>query len=316
MSRPIVIAHRGASGYLPEHTLPAKALAYAMGADYLEQDVVATRDDELVVLHDIHLDRVTNVADRYPGRARDDGRYYVRDFDLAELRTLSVWERMNADGTPVYPERFPARSGNFRIHTLGDELELVRGLNEATGGNTGVYPEIKSPAWHREQGIDMSPLFLEVLADHGYDRRDTAIFVQCFDDAELRRIRHELGSELRLVQLIGENDWGESATDFDAMKTPGGLRDLADTVDGIGPWLNQLYTLPDPDGQPMPTQLVEDAHRAGLVVHPYTFRLDSLPAGFETLDALLVFMIDELRIDGLFTDFPDQVRRAILSART
>jgi len=103
----VIIAHRGASGYLPEHTLPAKALAYAMGADFLEQDVVATRDDQLVVLHDIYLDRVTNVAERFPGRAREDGRYYARDFDLGEMRTLKVTERLDAGGLPVYPHRFP-----------------------------------------------------------------------------------------------------------------------------------------------------------------------------------------------------------------
>ena len=104
---PAVIAHRGACGYLPEHTLPAKAMAYAMGADFLEQDVVATRDDQLVVLHDIHLDRVTDVAAVYPDRARRDGRYYVRDFDLEEIRTLRVTERLDDEGRPVYPGRFP-----------------------------------------------------------------------------------------------------------------------------------------------------------------------------------------------------------------
>ena len=139
---PAVIAHRGASGYLPEHTLPAKAMAYAMHADFLEQDVVATRDDVLVVLHDIHLDRVTDVARRFPGRARDDGRYYVRDFDLAEIRTLAVTERVDEEGLPVYPRRFPPHRGRFGVHTLADELALVTGLNHATGGKTGVYPEI------------------------------------------------------------------------------------------------------------------------------------------------------------------------------
>ena len=119
-----IIAHRGASGYLPEHTLPAKALAYAMQSDFLEQDVVATRDDQLVVLHDIHLDRVTDVAQRYPARARDDGRYYARDFDLDELRRLRVTERTDASGRAVYPKRFPAGTGRFHIHTLAEELEL------------------------------------------------------------------------------------------------------------------------------------------------------------------------------------------------
>ena len=311
MSKPLIIAHRGASGYLPEHTLPAKALAYAMGADFLEQDIVATRDDELVVLHDIHLDRVTNVADVYPDRARSDGRYYVRDFDLDEIRGLNVWERMNEDGTPVYPDRFPPRSGSFRIHTFADELQLVEGLNKATGGITGVYPEIKAPAWHREEGVDISPALLEVLDAHGYTTRDDAVFVQCFDDAELRRIRSELGSELRLVQLIGENSWAETATDYDHLKTAAGLEELSATVDGVGPWINQLYRLRHGETAPQATGLVASAHAAGLLVHPYTLRLDSLPPGFETLDALLDFVIDDLGVDGLFTDFPDLVRHRL-----
>ena len=110
MSLFAVIAHRGASGYLPEHTMPAKAMAYAMDADYLEQDVVATRDDQLVVLHDIHLDRVTDVAARFPDRNRGDGRYYVRDFDLDEIRGLNVTERLSASGEAVYPGRFFLRT--------------------------------------------------------------------------------------------------------------------------------------------------------------------------------------------------------------
>ena len=106
--RPIVIAHRGASGYLPEHTLVAKALAYGLGADYLEQDVVATRDGKLVVLHDLHLDDVSDVAERFPGRQRDDGLHYVIDFDVAELKTLAVLERRAPDGANAkYPQRFP-----------------------------------------------------------------------------------------------------------------------------------------------------------------------------------------------------------------
>ena len=109
MTQPLIIAHRGASGYLPEHTLAAKILAFEMGADFLEQDIVASRDDELIVLHDVLLDRVSDVATKFPGRHRDDGRYYVRDFDLDEIRTLSAWERMNADGTAVYPGRYPAQ---------------------------------------------------------------------------------------------------------------------------------------------------------------------------------------------------------------
>ena len=235
-----IIAHRGASGYLPEHTLPAKAMAYAMHADFLEQDVVATRDDELVVLHDIHLDRVTDVATRYRDRARSDGRYYVRDFDLAELRLLNVTERLDDAGQAVFPGRFPVHSGRFGIYTLGEELTMVAGLNQATGKTTGVYPEIKRPRWHQEEGIDLTAAVLEVLATHGYENADDPVFLQCFDAAELVRVRTRLGCRLRLVQLIGENSWAETETDYDFLKTEQGITELAETVDAVGPWLNQL----------------------------------------------------------------------------
>lgn len=309
---PAIIAHRGASGYIPEHTLAAKALACAMGADFVEQDVVASRDDELLVLHDIHLDRVSDVSDVFPGRHRDDGRYYVRDFDLPELRTLTIREREKADGTRVYPGRFPARSGNFRIHTLGEELQLVAALNDAMQANVGVYAEIKRPAWHREEGVDIAPLFLDELHQHGYREANDPVFVQCFDADELRRVRHQLGSKLPLIQLIGENNWRESPTDFDALKTKEGLQTLAETVQGIGPWISQLYCLGGANTDAISsTGLVESAHEAGLLVHPYTVRSDDLPAGFESLDELVRFLACELGADGLFTDFPDKVRELL-----
>lgn len=305
--RPLVIAHRGASGYLPEHTLAAKGLAHDMGADFLEQDVVASRDDELIVLHDIYLDRVTDVAARFPDRARADGRYYVRDFDLPELASLKVWERMNADGSPVYPERYPARSGDFRINTLREELAFIRRLNEETGRQAGIYPEIKRPAWHRQQGIDIAPLLLEVLADFGYEQAQDPVFLQCFDDVEVRRLRHELDCPFRLVQLIGNNSWQEADTDYDALRSAQGIRRLAETVDAIGPHLSHLYEVREIDGNPVPTGLAELAHEAGLAVHPYTFRADELPDGFRSFAELVRYFAVEIGVDAMFTDFPDQV---------
>lgn len=305
---PAIIAHRGASAYLPEHTLPAKAMAYAMGADYLEQDVVATRDDRLVVLHDIHLDRVTDVAARFPRRARDDGRFYVRDFDLDEIRALQVTERLDAEGQPVYAGRFPPQSGRFAVHTLAEELELVRGLNRATGGSTGVYPEIKRPAWHREEGIDLAAAMLAVLAAHGYETAEDPVFVQCFDAREVRRLRHDLGCRMRLVQLIGDNSWGESDTDYDALCTERGLGEIARHADAIGPWVNRLYE-PGPDGgAPHSSGLAERARAAGLLVHPYTFRADDLAPGFQNFADMVRFFCADLGVDGVFTDFPDRVR--------
>ena len=304
---PIVIAHRGASGYLPEHTLAAKALAHEMGADYLEQDVVASRDDELMVLHDIHLDRVTDVAERFPGRARADGRFYVRDFELGELRELRVWERMDADGQPVYPERYPPRTGDFRVHTLDEELEFIRQLNEKAGRNAGIYPEIKKPAWHRAEGVDIAPLMLGALRRHGYTGKDDPVYVQCFDFAETRRLREELDCPYRLIQLIGDNFWAEADTDYAALRTPSGLAQIARVADGIGPWLLHAYRLETIDGVPVATDLVRNARELGLSVHPYTFRADDLPPGFTSFSELVRYFIVDLGVDGLFTDFPDRI---------
>ncbi|MDU2481093.1 MAG: glycerophosphodiester phosphodiesterase, partial [Klebsiella sp.] len=151
----MVIAHRGASGYLPEHTLPAKAMAYAQGADYLEQDLVMTKDDRLVVLHDHYLDRVTDVAQRFPQRARKDGRFYAIDFTLAEIKSLKFtegFEPKNGKNVQTYPGRFPMGKSDFRIHTFEEEIEFVQGLNHSTGKNIGIYPEIKAPWFHHQEG--------------------------------------------------------------------------------------------------------------------------------------------------------------------
>lgn len=309
--QPLIIAHRGASAYLPEHTLEAKALAYGMGADYLEQDVVATRDGRLVVLHDIHLETVTDVACRFPGRHRQDERFYVRDFDLAELKALNVHERVNEDGAAIFPDRFPTGKGSFRIATLDEEIEMIQGLNTSTRRRVGIYPEVKRPAWHRAEGIDLSAALLGVLEAHGYNNRTDPVYVQCFDADELRRIRDDLDSDLKLIQLVGENTWDESDTDYEALKTPDGLTQLAGVVDGVGPWLGQLYKLADIDGQPISTGLVSEAQRAGLLVHPYTFRADALPAGFASFEEMVGWFAGTLKVDGLFTDFPDRVRQVV-----
>jgi glycerophosphoryl diester phosphodiesterase len=309
--RPVVIAHRGASGHLPEHTLQAKALAYAMGADYLEQDIVATRDDRLVVLHDIYLEHVTDVATKFGDRARADGHYYVRDFDLDEVLTLTVHERTDALGRQVFPERAAYTGAEFRVHTLERELALAATLRQRAGRPVGIYPEIKSPAWHRGEGVDITVLVLRTLAEFGYDSPDSPAYLQCFDEGELRRVRHELGTELKLVQLIGEDHWDPEETDFAAMRTPAGIARLAATVDGIGPWVNQLYRVSGQDGRALPGDLVSLAHDNGLVVHPYTFRRDALPPGFDTFEALLRFFTHEIPVDGLFTDFPGEVMKIL-----
>ncbi len=278
-----------------------------MGADYLEQDVVATRDDKLVVLHDIHLDRVTDVAERFAGRHRDDGRYYVRDFSLDEIRSLSVNDRTNADGSPVYPGRYEADGEIFRVHTFAEELAFISELQESVGRPVGIYSEIKRPAWHRQEGFDISTDFLATLGQFNYDSYNDSVYIQCFDAAELVRIRRDHDCEMKLIQLIGENAWGESTTNYDELRSNRGLQRLAKTVDGIGPWVNRLYRVRDRDGQIRDSGLVSRAHAAGLAVHPFTLRQDDLPPGFDSFRELLSFVFDKLNVDGVFTDFPDVV---------
>ncbi len=330
-AKKVVIAHRGASGYLPEHTLPAKALAHAMGADFLEQDVVLTKDAVPIVLHDIHLDTVTDVAKVYPERARDDGRFYAIDFTLAEIRRLNVSERFDREtAKAVYANRFPVGQGSFSVPTLAEEIELVQGLNKSTGRDVGIYPEIKSPAWHRQQGHDISKIVLKVLSKYGYQDRDDNVVVQCFDAAECKRLRTELGTKLRLVQLIGENDWNEAATDYDHLRTAEGLKEIASYADGIGPWMPHLVaevqgsadagggdpqTREAKSGRWRDTGLVKLAHDAGLVVHPYTFRIDSPPPYSDDFDEVLRIFFFEVGVDGIFTDFPDRAVKFLGTAR-
>ena len=140
MNKKIVIAHRGASGYLPEHTMEAKAMAYAMNPDYIEQDLVLSKDNVPVVIHDIYLDDVTDVAEKFPERKREDERFYVVDFTFDELQQLSVTERFNPKtGVQVYPNRFPKGKGNFKLHSLQSEIELIQGLNKSIGNNIKRY---------------------------------------------------------------------------------------------------------------------------------------------------------------------------------
>ena len=287
--RPVVIAHRGASGYLPEHTLPAKALAHGMGADFLEQDVVASRDGQLLVFHDLYLDQLTDVGQRFPGRARPDGRHYCIDFSLGEIQSLRVTERLHKNGTGArFPGRFPIDTGSFRIHTLEEELDLIQGLNRSTGRRTGVYAEIKDPAWHAEHKVALGDQLIETLRAFGYRTKDDGFFVQCFAPTELRRVRSLYGGEVPLIQLLDEG----------TVVTRESIADIAEYAQGIGP----AITLAWPD-----KGLVRLAREFGLLVHPFTFRADELPRGFSSFTELLTAFLDVLEVDGVFTDFPDLV---------
>ena len=304
-TRPLIIAHRGASGYLPEHTLAAKALAYGQGADFLEQDVVLSKDGVPVIFHDTHIDTTTDVAQKFPGRQRADGRFYALDFTVAELKQLNVTERFNLKtGKATFPKRFPVGVGSFQVVTLEEEIQFIQALNRSTGRNVGLYPELKAPSWHQKEGRDLSATVLPLLRKYGYDTKDSACYVQCFEYAEIRRLRGELGWKGKLIMLLGGKGKGPGETDFTYLQTDAGLAELAKLVDGIGPPIGSYVTGKSPAERQV-TDLAARARKAGLKSHPYTLRADELPPCVTSVDELLSALFTDAKVDGLFTDFPD-----------
>ncbi len=293
-NKKIVIAHRGASGYLPEHTMEAKAMAFAMNPDFIEQDLVLSKDNIPVVIHDIYLDDVTDVATKFTVKKRKDNRYYVIDFTFEELQTLRVSERFNPKTSEqFYKNRFPKGKGNFKLHSFEQEIELIQGLNKSTGKNIGIYPEIKDPEFHKKEGKDLTKIILKTLADYGYKNKQDNCILQCFDAKELERIRVELKSELFLVQLM---EFPEEVKN---------LQHFATYANGIGPWYKQLLDKKVDDKFTF-TSLVAGAHKLGLKVHPYTFRADALDE-FSSFEEMMQTLLIDASVDGAFTDFPDLV---------
>ena len=309
LAEKIVIAHRGASGYLPEHTLAAKAMAHAMGAHYIEQDVVMTKDDALIVLHDITLDRTTDVAEKFPDRVRDDGRYYAIDFTLEEVRSLAATEAfVMEEGKKVqgYKNRFPINLSSFSVPTLEEEIQLIQGLNKSTGKDVGIYPEIKQPKFHRDEGKDISTAVVKLLKEYGYFSRSEKVFLQTFSFEELKEIRTniftEVGVEIDLILLVGNKNT------YPWIFEEGGMEKIAKFADGIGPDKGLVIFRESTASNTQVTPLVSRAHAAGLKVHPYTYRLDTgqIPNYADNFDELLRKHFLDADVDGIFTDFPDK----------
>jgi glycerophosphoryl diester phosphodiesterase len=268
------------------------------------------------VLHDIHIDTVTDVARRFPGRARADGRFYALDFTLAELKQLAATERLDPrTGKAVFAARFPAGHSSFQVPTLEEELQLVQGLNRSTGREVGVYPEIKDPAWHRQQGQDISRIVVGLLRRYGYGTKSDKVYLQCFDFEEVKRLRGELGWQGRLVQLIADAPQPGSATDHARLRTRAGLAEVARVADGIGPSLGMVIAGRS-GGILQVSDLVRDAHALGLEVHPYTFRADALPEWAGSFEELLRAFLVDAAVDGIFTDHPDKGVEFVRSLRS
>lgn len=320
----LIIAHRGASGYLPEHTLESKALAFAQNADYLEQDLAMSKDGKLVVIHDHFLDGLTDVAKKFPDRKREDGRYYVIDFTWDELQTLEMTENFTTTETgkqeAVYPGRFPLWKSNFKLHTFEEEIEFIQGLEKSTGKKVGIYPEIKAPWFHHQNGKDIAKATLEVLKKYGYTKKTDLVYLQTFDYNELKRIKTELmpsmKMNLKLVQLIAYTDWHESEEkdkdgkwinyDYDWMFKKGAMKEIAKYADGVGPgWYMLIDDKESKLGKLKYTDMVEDIASQKLENHPYTIRKDSLPDFVKDVNEMYDALLNKAGATGLFTDFPD-----------
>ncbi len=328
----IIIAHRGASGYLPEHTLEAKTLAYAMNASYIEQDLAMSKDDYLIVIHDLYLDKVSDVAQKFPNRARKDGHYYVIDFTLEELRSLRVSEAFNAkekERIPIYPKRFPVGKSYFTLHTLEEEIELIAGLNQIFGKDIGLYVEIKKPWFHTQEGKDIAKKTLEVLRRYGYTTKNSKVYLQSFDYPNLLYIKKELlpkmNMDLKLIALVDEHPSKETyefikgewrAYDFSYFLRDENYPEIAKNVDGLGIWNDLIFDIKkSKKGSIVPNNIVKNAHLYGLEVHTYTGRSDALPSYASSFDELLEAVLFKAGADGIFTDFPDTALRFLQERR-
>ena len=206
----------------------------------------------------------------------------------------------------MYANRYRGQR-DFKIATFEEQLLLILELNHSTGRDVGLYPEVKSPKWHQQQGHDISQRVIDLLRKYRLDKRTANIYLQCFDFRELKRIRHQLNGKLKLVQLLGENDWQESDTDYDYLRTAKGMAEIAAVAQGVGPWFPQLFVNPlGVNGQL--SSWVSEAKKHQLLIHPYTHRVDQLPTEMSS-QQLLDRLFNEAGVDGIFTDFPDTVRR-------
>ncbi|MYL83030.1 glycerophosphodiester phosphodiesterase [Desulfovibrio aerotolerans] len=308
---PLVIGHRGACGHRPEHTLASYELAIDLGADFIEPDLVATKDGVLVARHENDISGTTDVAAKFPDRKTKkmiDGTeiegFFTEDFTLAEIKTLRAKERLDF--------RDHSSDGQYEVATLDEVIALVRRKEAETGRVIGLYPETKHPTYFRGIGLPLEGRLVETLHKNGYDKADSPVFIQSFELQNLKDLREM--TKLRLVFLYDEPDMrpydlvvaGDPRT-YAELLAPKELAAIARFAQGIGPW-KRLIIAENPDKTlAAPNTVVADAHAAGLLVHPYTFRNEArylAPeyAGDPVKEYIQFF---ELGVDGVFSDFPD-----------
>jgi glycerophosphoryl diester phosphodiesterase len=312
-----VIAHRGASGHRPEHTLEAYRLAIEFGADYVEPDLVSTSDGVLVARHENEISGTTDVAehpqfaDRRTTKTIDGTAvtgWFTEDFALAELRTLRARERL-----PQIRPQNTAYDGRFPVPTFQEIVDLVEAESRRRHRTIGIYPETKHPTYFRSIGLALEEPLVRALRRNRLAHRGAPVVIQSFETGNLRALRPRVG--VRLVQLLDATGApydlraaGDPRTYAD-LATPAGLREIARYADGIGPNKNLIVPRDAGGALTSPTTLIRDAHRAGLIVHAWTFRDENtfLPANLRLGDdapaAYRLFY--GLGLDGVFSDYPD-----------
>lgn len=333
---PIVIGHRGASGYLPEHTIAAYSIAIEQGADFIEPDLVITKDGVLIARHENDIKDTTDVADHpeFAGRKTTktiDGApvtgWFAEDFTLAELKTLRAKERL-PDPLRTANKRF---NGDFTVPTFEEVLIFVKATNERfkteaklaglkTPRQIGVYPETKHPSYFDGLGLSLEEPLLRALSRHGFSGRPELVFIQSFEVSNLKQLRGR--TTLPLVQLLNAGgkpyDFvvnGDARTYAD-LATAAGLAEIATYADGVGVNKNLIFPLAA-DGSigSAPTALIGDAHAVGLVVHGWTFRAENAflpknfdvgadPAAYGDLEGEIALFL-KAGMDGFFSDNPD-----------
>jgi len=345
-AQPLVIGHRGASGYLPEHTLASYKKAIEQGADFIEPDLVVTKDGHLVARHEPNITATTDVSAKPEFASRktthkvdgvNETGWFATDFTLAELRTLRAKQ--------ANPVRDASFNGQFQIPTFREILDLAKSESMRTGRTIGVYPETKHPTYHVDAQLPIEPRLLALLAEYGYTQKTSPVIIQSFEVSNLKAMRKL--TQVRLVQLVDGDDVNakgqvtlaapydkpydfavnKDSRTFADLLTPKGLAEVKTYADGIGPWKPYLASAAQvmgADGKPRdlngdgkisdadrialpPTDVVKNAHAAGLFVHAYTFRSEQpgLLSDYKGDPKAEYKRFFELGVDGLFSDFPD-----------
>jgi glycerophosphoryl diester phosphodiesterase len=322
--RPLIVGHRGAPGYLPEHTIPGYELAIKMGADFIEPDVVSTSDGHLIVRHEPLLSVTTDVmnhpefADRKRSRKLDGidtTDFFTCDFTLAEIKTLRAKQ--------AFEDRDHSHDGLYQVQTLQEVIDLAQAKSRETGRVIGIYPEIKHSTFHQSLGLAIEDKFLDTLRRAGMDSQSSPVIVQSFETANLKYLRRKTG--VRLMQLIDGSDtdpdtgamillppsdkpydWllaGRAGDNRDQL-SPAGLKEIASYADIVAPWKRHLFSFAK--GRPVRRKdIVDNAHACGLQVHSWTMRNDRLDPYYKGDVQAEYFDLFDMGVDGLFTDFAD-----------